>query len=62
MAIKFSRLTRDAIRRLQDGQAITEHGIKAQKLANGDIRYTVNVMVDGQRTLMFTAHISIRLC
>jgi integrase len=26
-----------------------EHGIYAEKLANGDVRYTVNIMVDGKR-------------
>jgi integrase len=49
MAIKFTRLTRDAIRRLKPGTPITEHGIKAERLKDGDIRYAVNIMVDGQR-------------
>jgi integrase len=26
-----------------------EHGIKAERLANGDVRYSVNIQVDGQR-------------
>ena len=49
MALKFSRLTRPAIRAMELGQRINEHGIIAAKQTNGDIRYSVNVMVDGQR-------------
>lgn len=49
MARAFKRLDRAAIRRLQPGQKITEHGIEAERLPDGDVRYTVNVMVDGKR-------------
>ena len=49
MALRFSRLDRPAIRRLTPGHWITEHGITAERLADGDIRWSVNVMVDGQR-------------
>ena len=49
MALKFSRLDRPAIRRLKLGEKITEHGVTAERLANGDLRYSVNVMVDGLR-------------
>lgn len=49
MALRFSRLDRPAIRRLRPGERITEHGIIAEQLANGDLRYSVNVMVDGLR-------------
>jgi integrase len=49
MPLKFQRLTRPAIRALAAGQSINEHGIKAERLATGDVRYTVNIMVDGQR-------------
>lgn len=49
MALKFSRLTRPAIRTLAPGESLTEHGIKAERLRNGDVRYSVNIMVDGQR-------------
>jgi integrase len=49
MALKFSHLTRDAIRRLKTGEKINEHGIMAERLKAGDVRYTVNIMVDGQR-------------
>ena len=49
MSLRFARLTRPAIRRLKPGEKITEHGITAECLPNGDVRYSVNVMVDGQR-------------
>jgi integrase len=49
MSVRFSRLTRPAIRRLKPGEKITEHGITAECLENSDARYTVNFMVDGQR-------------
>jgi integrase len=49
MAISFSRLTRPEIRKLAPRASINEHGITAEKLRNGDVRYTVNVMVDGER-------------
>ena len=49
MALRFSRLSRNAIRRLNSGEKITEYGITAERLKNGDIRYSVNIMVDGQR-------------
>jgi integrase len=49
MSLRFSRLDRPAIRRLAAGQQITEHGITVERLANGDARYSVNIMVDGQR-------------
>ena len=49
MAIRFSNLTRPNIRRLKPGDRITEHGISAECLSDFDIRYSVNVMVDGHR-------------
>ncbi|MDP6352129.1 MAG: site-specific integrase [Alphaproteobacteria bacterium] len=49
MAIKFMGLTRPAIRQLQPEEKITEHGITAESLADGDVRYSVNVMIDGER-------------
>ncbi|WP_070156905.1 tyrosine-type recombinase/integrase [Sphingobium phenoxybenzoativorans] len=49
MSIRFQKLTRPAIKSLASGAKITEHGITAEKLANGDVRYSVNVMVDGAR-------------
>jgi integrase len=49
MALRYRHLDRPAIRRLPAGQKITEHGITAERLADGDTRWSVNVMVDGQR-------------
>ena len=49
MALRFSRLDRPAIRRLKLGEKITEHGVTAERLTNGDLRFSVNVMVDGLR-------------
>jgi integrase len=49
MALKFSTLTRTNNRKLEKGLSLNEHGITFTRLANGDGRYTVNVMVDGQR-------------
>lgn len=49
MALRFNRLTRPAIRALNVGERITEHGIIAERSSNGDVRYSVNVMVDGDR-------------
>ncbi len=49
MAKRFERLTRPSIRRLGPSQHITEHGITAECLDDGDVRYSVNIMVDGER-------------
>ena len=49
MALRFDKLTRPAIRRLQVDQQITEHGITTERLQDGDVRYSVNIMADGQR-------------
>jgi integrase len=49
MSLRFTRLDRPAIRRLRPGERIAEHGIIAERLADGDLRYSVNVMVDGER-------------
>lgn len=49
MALKFGKLTRPAIRSLSVGSKIAEHGIVAERLASGDVRYSVNIMVDRQR-------------
>jgi integrase len=49
MALKFARLTRPAIRGLPPGSKLAEHGIVAERQRNGDVRYSINVMVDGQR-------------
>ena len=49
MARHFNKLTRKAIRALLVGERIAEHGIIAERLGAGDVRYSVNIMVDGQR-------------
>lgn len=49
MAVKFQKLTREAIRALAPGSKIHEHGICARKEPNNDVRWSVNLMVDGQR-------------
>ncbi len=49
MAIKFQKLTRTNIRKVQPGCKLQEHGISFERLQNGDGRYTVNIMVDGIR-------------
>ena len=49
MALRFSRLTRPNIRALKPGEKITEHGVTAEREPDGDIRYSVNIMVEGRR-------------
>lgn len=49
MTIKFQKLTRASQRQLQVGQKLEEHGIGFERLVTGDGRYTINIMVDGQR-------------
>ena len=49
MTIRFQRLSRPMIRQLSSGQRITEHGITAERTKSGDVRFSVNVMIDGQR-------------
>ena len=49
MSRRFSRLDRRTIRRLKPGEHVTEHGITAERLDSEDVRYSVNVMVDGER-------------
>lgn len=49
MALKFSKLTRPKIRLIKQGQKVAEHGITVEHLRDGDLRYSVNIMVDGER-------------
>ncbi len=49
MSVKFNKLTRTGIRQLKANETVSEHGITFERLTNGDGRYAVNVMVDGQR-------------
>ncbi len=45
----FSKLTRNGMRGLKPGQTLGERGIEYTRLANGDGRWSVNVMVNRQR-------------
>ena len=49
MSLKFKKLTRSNLRKLNVKDTIIEHGISYDRLSNGDGRFAVNVMVDGQR-------------
>lgn len=49
MSLRFKNLTRPAIKALPPGKNISEHGIHVSRLANGDLRYAINIMVDGHR-------------
>jgi integrase len=49
MSQRFTRLSRDAIRKLAAGHSISEHGITAERLTSGDVRFSVNIMVNGRR-------------
>lgn len=49
MSSRFQKLTRPAVRALAVGQTITEHGIAAKRVGPGQVRYSINVMVDGER-------------
>ncbi|MBK7163623.1 MAG: hypothetical protein IPH79_14605 [Sphingomonadales bacterium] len=49
MAKTFAKLTRPAIRNLEIGKRIAEHGIVAERTSAGDVRYSINIMADGQR-------------
>jgi integrase len=47
--LKFTKLTRINMRKLTANEKLNEHGIVFERLANGDGRFTINIMVDGQR-------------
>jgi integrase len=49
MALRFCILSRNAIKELTPGSRLTEHGIEVARLPNGDLRYAINIMVDGLR-------------
>ncbi len=49
MSIRYCKLTRPNIGALSAGQKITEHGISVERSRNGDLTYSINVMVDGAR-------------
>jgi len=46
---RVGSLSRDAVKALKTGASISEGGITAKRLADGDIRWTVNVMISGRR-------------
>ena len=46
----FKKLSGDEIRKLKPGEKLAERGIAVERLAeNGDLRFSINVMVDGRR-------------
>jgi integrase len=49
MARKFSKLSRLNIRSLEKGEKLSELGITVECQKSGDIRYSINIMVDGER-------------
>ncbi len=49
MAKKFHAMSRLALRALSPGEAIREHGIVAERMRGGDLRFAINIMVDGER-------------
>ena len=49
MAVKFKNLSRPEMRKLSPGGKLEENGIVFTRLENGDGRFSVNVMVDGER-------------
>lgn len=49
MAVRFVKLDGRILRTLPPGSRVTEHGITAEILPNRDIRWSINVMVDGKR-------------
>lgn len=46
---KLERITRTSVRGLSKGEKATARGITAERLRNGDVRYSVQIMVDGAR-------------
>jgi len=49
MSSRFNILQRPIIQKMKAGEALAEHGIVVERLINGDLRFSVNVMVDGRR-------------
>ena len=45
----FSKLGRPAMRKLDIGDELTEHGVAFERPAIGDGLFTVNIIVGGQR-------------
>jgi len=49
MTLRFAKLDRASIRKLRPGGKIAEHGITVEREADGDLCYSINIMVDGRR-------------
>lgn len=49
MTLKYTKLTRPAMRDLPKGKRIVEHGITYEKLNSGDGRFAICIMVNGKR-------------
>lgn len=49
MTVKFFQITRASMRQVKNGEKLSEHGVVFERLTNGDGRFSVNVMADGQR-------------
>jgi len=49
MKRRVGSLTRDTVKRLGEGQSLSEAGIMAKRLCDGDIRWSINIMVAGRR-------------
>jgi integrase len=49
MSKTFAKLGRDKIRKLKQGEKLAEAGIAVERLADGDLRWSIGVMVDGRR-------------
>lgn len=49
LVARVERISRTALRALRPGEKLTARGIIAEVLEGGDVRYSVQVMVDGER-------------
>ena len=49
MSKSYRKISRQNMRKLTTGEKITENGITFERLIDGDGRFSVNIMVDGQR-------------
>lgn len=49
MVNKYPALTRTIVKQLKVGETVTGKGITAERLKDGDVRYSINIMVDGRR-------------
>lgn len=49
MSLKFNKIGKANIKSLEAGRALSEHGVTVTRKSNGDLKWSVNVMVDGER-------------